>query len=78
MVSGARPNVGSDEDRTERREEMGARLDSSAVDEALLEELQSLSVEERQELARILFERNALLWVIALALVLPLWVEFRR
>jgi hypothetical protein len=36
---------------------MVAKLDTSGVDEALLVELQSLSLEEREELARILFER---------------------
>jgi len=38
---------------------MVARLDATGVDETLLEELQSLSTEEREELARLLFEREA-------------------
>jgi hypothetical protein len=38
---------------------MVARLDSEGVDETLLEDLQSLSLEEREELARILFERES-------------------
>jgi len=37
---------------------MVARLDSSGVDEALLADLRSLSPEQREDLARILFERE--------------------
>ena len=46
-------------DRSELLHQMVARLDASGVDEALLEELQSLSSDEREELARILFERES-------------------
>ena len=37
---------------------MVARLDAEGVDETLLDDLRSLSHEEREELARILFERE--------------------
>jgi len=48
----------SNEDRSELLHEMVARLDSSGVDEALLDELQRLSLEEREKLVKILFERE--------------------
>jgi len=51
--------VGSNEDRNELLHEMVARLDAQGVDETLLEDLKSLSMVEREELARILFEREA-------------------
>ena len=38
---------------------MVARLDARGVDEALLEELQNLSLEDREKLVKILFEREA-------------------
>ena len=50
--------MGSNEDRSELLYEMVARLDSSGVDEALLADLRSLSPEQREDLARILFERE--------------------
>jgi len=37
---------------------MVARLDSNGVDETLLSDLDSLSLTQREELARILFERE--------------------
>jgi len=51
--------VDGNEDRSEVLHKMVARLDATGVDETLLEELQSLSTEEREELARLLFEREA-------------------
>ena len=45
-------------ERCELLHQMVARLDTEGVDETLLEDLQSLSLEEREELARILFERE--------------------
>ena len=46
-------------DRSELLHRMVARLDANGVDETLLEDLQGLSMEEREELARLLFEREA-------------------
>ena len=51
--------MGSNEDRNELLRNMVARLDSTGVDETLLEDLQGLSMEEREELARLLLEREA-------------------
>ena len=51
--------MASNEDRTELLHEMVARLDARGVDEALLEELQNLSLEDREKLVKILFEREA-------------------
>ena len=54
MALGGLPSV----ERCELLHQMVARLDTEGVDETLLEDLQSLSLEEREELARILFERE--------------------
>lgn len=48
----------SNEDRSEQLHEMVARLDASGVDESLLQELQNLSLEDREQLVKILFERE--------------------
>ena len=52
-------SVDRNEDRSELLHKMVARLDSSGVDEALLEDLQKLSPEDRQKLVKILFERES-------------------
>lgn len=51
--------MGSNEDLDKLLHQMVARLDAQGVDEALLLELQTLSVEEREKLVKILFEREA-------------------
>ena len=58
ITLGALPSVDSNDDRSKQLHEMVARLDASGVDEALLVELQNLSLEDRGKLVKILFERE--------------------
>jgi len=48
----------STDDRNELLHKMVERLDASGVDEGLLDELQNLSLEDREKLVKILFERE--------------------